>query len=85
MIKCAVYLQFSSHCRACQQRLWGQRGIYEEIPASGLETDENEHADRLAKTASVEHMTFNIKVLSFVQYLLAINEIDIQVISMEAD
>ena len=35
--------------------------------------------------ASVEHMTFNIKVLSFVQYLLAINEIDIQVIPMEVD
>ena len=39
--------------------------------------EENEQADRLAKTASVEYMLIPSKVLSFVQLLPLINGVDV--------
>ena len=42
--------------------------------------EENEHADWLAKAASVEHMTIGLQVLSFTQHSPAIEELETQVI-----
>ena len=47
--------------------------------------EENEHANRLAKIAYVEHMSINNQVLSFIQYSLAIKEVDVQVIPIGVD
>ena len=46
---------------------------------------ENEHADRLAKTASAEHMIIPSNVLSFVQFSPLINSGDMQEISFESN
>lgn len=42
--------------------------------------EENKYIDRLAKAASVESMTICSLVLSFTQYLLAINEVNVHAI-----
>ena len=47
--------------------------------------EENEQVDHLAKVASAEHMVINGQVLSFVQYLPAIEKIDVQVIPTGVD
>ena len=47
--------------------------------------EENEHADWLAKAASVEHITIGLQVLSFTQHSLAIEELETQVISAGID
>ena len=47
--------------------------------------EENEHADRLAKAASIEHMTTSRQVLSFTQHSPAIEELEIQVIPTGID
>ena len=51
-----------------------------QVPREG-----NEHTDHLAKAASEEHMTIGSQVLSFIQYSLAINEVDIQAIPTGVD
>ena len=47
--------------------------------------EENEQADGLAKAASVEHIDFISQVLSFVQYSLAIDKVEVQMIPLEID
>lgn len=46
---------------------------------------ENEQAVRLAKAASTEHMTTLDKVLSFVQFFLLIDSVDVQEIGSETN
>ena len=47
--------------------------------------EENEQAGRLAKAASTEYMDVTNQVLSFVRYFLAIEKIEVQVISLGTD
>ena len=47
--------------------------------------EENEQADRLAKVAFMEYMDVTNQVLSFVQYSLAIDKVEVQVILIGAD
>ena len=47
--------------------------------------EENKQADRLAKTALVEHMLVSSKVLSFVQLLPLIDGVSVQEIGLESN
>jgi len=47
--------------------------------------EENEQADRLAKAASVKYTDATSQVLSFIQYSLAIDKVEVQVIPLGID
>ena len=47
--------------------------------------EENEHADQLAKAASIEHIVISDQVLSFVQMSSLINSISVQEIGSKND
>ena len=50
-----------------------------------ISREEHEQVDRLAKSASTEHMVVSNQVFSFIQYLPAIDKIYVQVIPIRAD
>ena len=50
-----------------------------------ISREEHEQVDRLAKSASAEHMVVSNQVLSFIQYLPTIDKIYVQVIPMRVD
>lgn len=50
-----------------------------------ISREENEQADHLAKVASAEHMVVSGQVLSFIQYSLAMDEVEVLVIPNEVD
>lgn len=50
-----------------------------------IHREENEQADHLAKAASAEHTDTTDQVLSFVQYALAIDGQEVQVIPLGTD
>ena len=47
--------------------------------------EENELANHLARAVSIEHMTVDSQVLSFIQYSPAIKELEVQVIPTRID